>query len=135
MRGDSSDNVFSAYPGVRTKSTKKKVGLLEAFEDKEKQGYAWNNLMLQRWTDHDDNEHRVIDDYQRNVTLVDLTAQPQELKDEFDAAIREEVTTTDIGQVGIRFMRFCGKHDLNRISEQAADYGRWLGATYKGDLQ
>ena len=135
MRGDSSDNVFSAYPGVRTKSTKKKVGLLEAFEDKEKQGYAWNNLMLQRWTDHDDNEHRVVDDYQRNVQLIDLTAQPQELKDEFDAAIREEVTTTDIGQVGIRFMRFCGKHDLNRISEQAADYGRWLGATYKGDLQ
>jgi 5'-3' exonuclease len=135
MRGDSSDNVFSAYPGVRTKSTKKKVGLLEAFEDKEKQGYAWNNLMLQRWTDHDDNEHRVVDDYQRNVQLIDLTAQPQELKDEFDAAIREEVTTADIGQVGIRFMRFCGKHDLNRISEQAADYGRWLGATYKGDLQ
>ena len=33
MRGDSSDNVFSAYPGVRTKGTKKKVGLQEAFAD------------------------------------------------------------------------------------------------------
>jgi 5'-3' exonuclease len=135
MRGDTSDNIFSAYPGVREKSTKKKVGLLEAFEDKTKQGYAWNNLMLQRWTDHDGNEHRVIDDYQRNVELIDLTAQPQELKDLFDASIAEEVTTQDIGQTGIRFMRFCGKHDLQRISEQAADYGRWLGATYKGHLE
>ena len=135
MRGDSSDNIFSAYPGVRTKSTKKKVGLQEAFEDKSKQGYAWNNLMLQRWTDHDGNEHRVIDDYQRNVELIDLTAQPQEFKDLFDAEIAETATAHDVGQVGIRFMRFCGKHDLNRISEQAADYGRWLGATYKGHLE
>ncbi len=34
MRGDTSDNVFSAYPGVRVKGTKNKVGLTEAFEDK-----------------------------------------------------------------------------------------------------
>ena len=27
MRGDTSDNIFSAYPGVRTKGTKNKVGL------------------------------------------------------------------------------------------------------------
>ena len=27
-----------------------------------------------------------------------------------------------IDQVGIRFMRFCGKYDLNRISEQAQLY-------------
>ena len=33
MRGDSTDNVFSAYPGVRTKGTRNKVGLQEAFED------------------------------------------------------------------------------------------------------
>ena len=32
MRGDSSDNVFSAYPGVRTKGTKKKVGLIEVLQ-------------------------------------------------------------------------------------------------------
>ena len=52
MRGDTSDNIFSAFPGVRTKGSKNKVGLLEAFDDREKQGYNWNNLMLQRWTDH-----------------------------------------------------------------------------------
>ena len=40
MRGDTSDNIFSAYPGVRTKGTKNKVGLLEAFDDRDKQGYS-----------------------------------------------------------------------------------------------
>ena len=29
MRGDPSDNIFSAYPGVRTKGTKNKIGLQE----------------------------------------------------------------------------------------------------------
>ena len=49
MRGDTSDNIMSAYPGVRSKSSKNKVGLLEAYSDRNKQGFCWNNLMLQRW--------------------------------------------------------------------------------------
>ena len=48
MRGDPTDNVFSAYPGVRAKGSKNKVGLQEAFEDMDKRGFNWNNLMLQR---------------------------------------------------------------------------------------
>ena len=134
MRGDSSDNVFSAYPGVRTKGTKNKIGLQEAFEDREKQGYAWNNLMLQRWTDHDSVEHRVLDDYERNVHLVDLTAQPQEIKDKVDTAIIEQMSHKDVGQVGVRFMQFCGKYELNKLSEQADSFGRWMNETYKGVL-
>ena len=134
MRGDSSDNVFSAYPGVRTKGTKNKVGLQEAFEDRDKKGYAWNNLMLQRWTDHDDVEHRVLDDYERNVHLVDLTAQPEEIKTAVDGAIREQMSHKDVGQVGVRFMQFCGKYELNKLSEQADSFGRWMNETYKGVL-
>lgn len=134
MRGDSSDNVFSAYPGVRTKGTKNKVGLIEAFNDREKQGYAWNNLMLQRWTDHNGVEHRVLDDYERNRALIDLTAQPNEIKDTVDQAICEQVSHKDIGQVGIRFMRFCAKYELTRISESAEQFGRWLNQTYQGVL-
>ena len=134
MRGDASDNVFSAYPGVRTKGTKNKVGLLEAFADRDKQGYAWNNLMLQRWTDHNGEEHRVLDDYERNRQLIDLTAQPQEIKDLVDDAIKQQISHRDIGQVGVRFMKFCGKYELNRISESAEQYARWLNKTYQGVL-
>ena len=134
MRGDTSDNVFSAFPGVRTKGTKNKVGLQEAFADRTTKGYNWNNMMLQRWTDHNGEEHRVLDDYERNRQLIDLTHQPQAVKDTVDLAIIEQVSHKDIGQVGVRFMQFCGKYDLVRCSENAEGFGRWLNETYKGVL-
>ena len=46
VRGDSSDNVFSACPGARTKGTKNKVGILEAFEDRGKKGFNYNNFSI-----------------------------------------------------------------------------------------
>ena len=134
MRGDASDNVFSAFPGVRTKGTKNKVGLQEAYADRATKGYAWNNLMLQRWTDHDGVEHRVLDDYNRNRSLIDLQAQPDEVKAYVDEAIREQISHKDVGQVGVRFMKFCGKYELNRVSESAEQYALWLNETYKGVL-
>ena len=134
IRGDTSDNVFSAYPGVRTKGTKNKVGLIEAYADREKQGFSWNNLQLQRWSDHNNVEHRVRDDYERNKVLIDLTAQPQDIKDKVDASIREGVRTTVTPQVGIHFMKFCGAYELTKISEQSDTYCRWLNNPYKGSL-
>jgi 5'-3' exonuclease len=134
MRGDTSDNVFSAYPGVREKGTKNKVGLREAYADRGNKGYNWNNLMLQRWTDHNGQEHRVKDDYERNRTLVDLTAQPDEVKAVVDQCIREQISHRDVGQVGVHFMRFCGKYELTKLSESAEQVSRWLNETYKGVL-
>jgi 5'-3' exonuclease len=134
MRGDPGDNVFSAYPGVRIKGTKKSVGLTEAFEDRSKKGYAWNNLMLQRWTDHNEQEHKVLEDYERNRELIDLTAQPQAVKDTVDTAIREQISHRDIGQVGMHFLKFCGKYELNKLSEHADTVSRWMNETYKGVL-
>jgi 5'-3' exonuclease len=129
MRGDTSDNVFSAYPGVRVKGTKNKVGLTEAFQDKKTKGFAWNNLMLQRWVDHEGVEHRVLDDYSRNVTLCDLTAQPADIRSIIDAEINN-VEPKDISQVGMRLMKFCAKWDLQKIADQAAGYAEPLQARY-----
>ena len=134
MRGDSTDNVFSAYPGVRTKGSKNKVGLIEAYADREKQGYNWNNMQLQRWLDHNNVEHRVRDDYERNRVLIDLTCQPDEVKQSVDANIRAGVRTTVTPQVGIHFMKFCGAYELTKISEQSDTYSRWLNNPYKGSL-
>ena len=129
MRGDTSDNVFSAYPGVRKKGTKNKVGLLEAFDDKSTKGYNWNNLMLQRWVDHNGVEHRVLDDYNRNVTLCDLTAQPAEIREIINNTIAE-VEPKNISQVGMRLMKFCAKWDMQRIADNAAQYSEPLQARY-----
>ena len=130
MRGDTSDNVFSAYPGVRKKGTKNKVGLVEAFADKDTKGYIWNNMMLQRWADHNGEEHRVLDDYLRNVTLVDLTQQPDDIKAKLDEAITTQVQKIPVDQVGVHFLRFCGKYDLQRISTSAESHSEYLNAAY-----
>ena len=123
MRGDPSDNIFSAYPGVRTKGTKNKIGLREAFGDRQTKGYTWNNLMLTKWVDHEGNEHRVMDDYERNKLLVDLHAQPEAIVEELDQTIAQaKAENKSIDQVGVRFMRFCAKYDLTKISEQAQLY-------------
>ena len=129
MRGDTSDNVFSAFPGVRKKGTKNKVGLIEAFADKDTKGYNWNNMMLQRWTDHEGAEHRVLDDYTRNVTLCDLTAQPTEIREIINNTIAE-VEPKEISQVGMRLMKFCAKWDMQRIADQAAQFAEPLQARY-----
>jgi hypothetical protein len=134
MRGDTSDNVFSAYPGVREKGTKNKVGLREAYGDRESKGYSWNNLMLQRWSDHEGKEHRVLEDYERNRILIDLSAQPDEIK----AIITETITTAtsankNISQVGIRLIKFCNLYDLKKISDQAQAYAEPLNARYTNE--
>lgn len=130
MRGDPTDNIFSAYPGVRTKGSKNKVGLTEAYEDRDRQGFNWNNLMLQRWTDHEGVEHRVLDDFNRNVVLVDLKAQPEEIKAKIADTIAEGSVTKDVGQVGTKFLKFCGKYELNKLSEHATQYSEFLSAGY-----
>lgn len=129
MRGDTSDNVFSAYPGVRKKGSKNKVGLYEAFDDKKTKGFNWNNLMLQRWTDHEGVEHRVLDDYNRNVTLCDLSAQPPEIRTIIDSETKT-VEPKNVGQVGVKLMKFCAKWDLKRLSDQAQQYADMLNARY-----
>jgi len=131
MRGDTSDNVFSAYPGVRTKGTSKKVGLTEAFEDRKSKGFSWNNLMLQRWTDHNGLEHRVLEDYERNRRLIDLAHQPDDIKSIMVENIAEATSANkNISQVGLRLMKFCGLYDLKKISDQAQAYAEPLNARY-----
>lgn len=133
MRGDTSDNIFSAYPGVREKGTKNKVGLRDAFADRNAKGWAWNNLMLQKWTDHEGVEHRVLDDYNRNRLLCDLTAQPSEIKKIInDIITSEEHKTKNVPQVGIRLLKFCATYDLQKISEQVQSYADPLNARYAG---
>ena len=130
IRGDTSDNVFSAYPGARKKGTRNKVGMLEAYDDRTSKGYNWNNFMLQRWVDHNDVEHRVLDDYERNKQLIDLTRQPQEVKDFVDTQIKEAATTKANTMVGAKFLKFCGKYELVKLAEQAARYADFLQARY-----
>jgi len=124
MRGDPTDNVFSAYPKVR------KNKLLEAFNDRNRRGFAWNNLMLQRWVDHNGEEHRVLDDYERNRRLIDLTHQPEDIKQIINETISNKSQPKNISQVGIRLMKFCNLYDLKKITENIQQYADAFQANY-----
>jgi hypothetical protein len=90
--------------------------------------------MLQRWLDHNNEEQRVRECYERNKMLIDLKAQPEDLKVEFDTRIKESVRIATTPQVGVHFMKFCGKYELTKISEQAETYAKWLNSPYTGSL-
>jgi len=124
MRGDPTDNVFSAYPKVR------KNKLQEAFDDRGSKGFAWNNMMLQRWVDHNGEEHRVLNDYERNRQLIDLTAQPDDIKELIRQTIVTNSVPKNVDQVGMRLLKFCGLFDLVKVSEQAQSYAEPLNAKY-----
>jgi hypothetical protein len=127
VRGDPTDNVFSAFPGARLKGSKNKTGITEAFEDRDRGGYNYNNFMLQRWVDHEEVEHRVRDDFERNRVLIDLTAQPDDIKDACRNVVRDAVLKDHVGQVGIHFMKFCSKWNMQRLSDSAGDFAEILG--------
>ena len=125
MRGDPTDNVFSAYPKVR------KNKLEEAFNDRANKGFAWNNMMLQRWVDHNGLEHRVLEDYERNRKLIDLAAQPQDIRDVITETINTNAVPKAIDQVGIRLLKFCNLYDLKKITDSIQQYAEPFQAKYQ----
>ena len=128
IRGDASDNIFSAFPGARVKGTKNKVGMREAFEDRVTQGYNWNNFMLQRWVDHNEEEHKVMEDYNRNTTLIDLTKQPEHIREAMDLALANSYMKPPAKMVGAQLLKFCGKYELNNIAKYPDGYADFMNA-------
>lgn len=120
IRGDSSDNVPSAFPGVRTKGSKAKAGIDDAFADRHNQGFTWVNFMRTKWEDPEGKQHIVEEDYKRNEILIDLTKQPQEIIDAMDLTITQSVSEPkNVRDIGIQFMKFCGRHQLKKLAENA----------------
>lgn len=126
IRGDSGDNIFSAYPNVRFP----KIRMV--YDDRGNQGYEWNNFMLTKWTDEIGKDHVVRDVYNRNVELVNLTKQPDEVKEFLDETIAD-VSKLEKQQsnIGFHFLKFAGKYELKRIVEQKESYLEFLNSPYK----
>ena len=104
--------------------------MIEAFNDRATGGFNWNNFMLQRWTDHNGLEHTVRDDYERNVKLVDLTAQPYDLMVKFVETIAENSVVKTKTGVGMQFLKFCGIHDLQNLAKAPDEMAAILNKSY-----
>lgn len=136
IRGDIGDGIFSAYPKVRYKGTSKATGIREAWEDRREGGFHWNNFMLQKWSkmtglDGVAKEVRVIDEYKFNESLIDLTKQPDDIKNTMDEAIIEAAQKPAPANIGFALLKFCGKQALPVVAKDAADHAKYLSAGYK----
>lgn len=133
IRGDSTDNILSAYPGVREKGTKKSVGIKEAYGDITDKGYPWNNFMLQRWIDHEGNEQQVKTKYEFNRSLIDLALIPDDVKAGCLNIILQEIEKENVPAptIGMGFLKFCGKWDLKKIGDNYNDFIPMLRSKYE----
>lgn len=133
IRGDAGDNIMSAYPRCRENSTKNKVGIKEAYEDRFNKGIEWNMFMLTEWNkvvgiDSDGEpikkKVKVMDEYNINKELIDLSMQPDDIKDIMDAAIYEEENKNRRTNVGIELTKICNQMDLFKIKENIMEYSK-----------
>jgi 5'-3' exonuclease len=139
VRGDSGDGVMSAYPGISYKGTSKRIGIEQAWEDREEKGYNWNNFMLQEWKKpigvNDDGDPikvnvRVVDEYKINESVIDLTKQPDEIKSVMDKVITDATSKEMVSRnIGFDFIKFCVKHDLPGLQAET-DHASYLNMGY-----
>jgi 5'-3' exonuclease len=133
IRGDKTDYIFSAYPGVREKGSKTTIGIREAYSDRETRGFTWNNFMQQKWIDHNQQERKVLERYEFNRKLIDLQQIPDEVKVGCLSIIAEETDRKNVPavEIGMGFLKFCGKWDLKRIGNNSEAFMPMLKSKYK----
>lgn len=110
MRGDVGDNVKSAYPRVR------KTRLEKAFTDP----LEYASLMTEQWSDGE-TTYTVQDLFNENKLLMDLSNQPEAIKQLIKQCIQEEVTKEKSFN-HFQFLKFCGKNGLQRIIDSLHQY-------------
>jgi hypothetical protein len=120
IRGDTGDNVQSAFPGVR--KTRIKKAYTDAFEQVNLMNESWS--IGDKGTD-DYKEFLVKELFEENKLLMDLTAQPDVIKDHVKQTI--EKGFNDPGEYShFHFLKFLGKYELKKISEQVDNFVQML---------
>ncbi len=115
------NNTRSAYP--RVYETK----MREAFNDMG--GLKWNNFINSVWGP-DDARKSVREIYDLNRSLMDLTAQPPNIKQNIDNTIEEALNKRRKQMVGAHFSRFCARYRLTRLSQNPNAIVRILSSPY-----
>lgn len=116
FRGDSGDNVMSAFPRVRSSRLKK------AFTDE----YERTNIMNHTWKFNEpatgeEREFRVGDLFEENNLLMNLEAQPPHIREEIFKTVESAALSS--GNFSLfHFQKFAGKHNLKKISESAMQF-------------
>ncbi len=125
LRGDDSDNIITAYPRLR------RTKMLRAYTD----DFARQNIMNHSYktlvTDSDGNVTEISlkteDGYEENKFLIDLTAQPEYIRNKIDEAIKSARETR--GKFNyVKFLKFCKAHKLVNVMKQVDNFVPMLAA-------
>lgn len=115
IRGDNGDNVKSAFPKVRMTRIEK------AYSDP----FEYDKLMKETWTNADGKVMVVGELFKENKMLMDLSAQPDNIREHIMATVSEGFTTP--GKYNhFLFLKFCGKFGLRKVAESLHLYQRML---------
>jgi hypothetical protein len=117
IRGDDSDNIQSAYPGVRSDKIR------EAYLDP----YHRANLMNQTWDHPSGVKYRVGDLFEENELLIHLDKQPDVIVEMIESAIMKELQR-DKNFSLLHFMKFLSKYQMNKIRDNVNVYIKMLSA-------
>ena len=131
VRGDKSDNIFSAYPRVREKSTAKIVGISEAFEDRIAKGYNWQSFMNSTWKTPLGETKVVKECYELNKKIIDLNEIPESIKIDIDQHIKEVLNKEPIKNVPMYLVRYLQEHQLIRLGEIIGSFSQYFINDYK----
>lgn len=123
IRGDAGDNVQSSYPKLR------KTKIDEAYADP----YVCQNLMEHEFTvDYYDEDGNVVTKtyktkelFEENQLLMDLRKQPDYIKKIIKKSIVNGFKNRSTFNLK-EFLKFCNKHELNRILDNASPITKML---------
>lgn len=115
IRGDTGDNVKSAFPKVRMTRIEK------AYSDP----FEYDKLMKEEWTNADGKKMVVGELFKENRMLMDLQAQPAHIKEHIITTVREGFANP--GKYNhFSFLKFCGKFGLRKVADSLHIYQRML---------
>lgn len=107
FRGDQSDNVQNAYPGIH------KTTIEKAFVD----SYTKTNLMKHKWTDINDKTYLVEDLFEENRLLMDLSQQPDYIRERMFEVVKKSFQERS-KYSHFHFLGFVGKYNLREVSKK-----------------
>lgn len=129
IRGDRGDNVLSSYPRIRQPK------IVEAY----KNDFVKTNIMNHEFTvDNMENgevkqyTYKTADLFEENQLLMDLTKQPDYIKELIDDGITEALSTR--GKYNhAAFLQFCTRNQMDNIIKDVTNYAALLSG--RGNLR
>jgi 5'-3' exonuclease len=122
IRGDTGDNVPSAYPRVR------EVKIKKAYESEYEKVNIMNSTWVQTLIEGEgtnvttrDVTHRVGDLYLENQILMDLSKQPAEIRNKLIEGIKDQVENFS-NYSHFQYLRFLEEYNLQRVREDSTKF-------------